>query len=156
MRFHDEAQQIRTDRSGGDNRSKLVGGCSALLRRDLSCPYHSFGVPVGSFQLRAGKIASEVDLFDVPVYSRGGSIADDFVDYNLAGLSICSECFFATNDPNYFDDPDRNTSAADERGTSRARLPHRLRHANEGHPWCRTTGPARLRAARRRAAGRVL
>ncbi len=120
INFHNEAASMRTKRAGGKGRSKLVQGCSALLKRDLSCPYHSFGVPVESFQLRAGKIETDVDLFDLPIYRQGGSAADDFVDYNLAGLSICTECYFATNDPNYFDDPDRGVSTVDERGASRA------------------------------------
>ncbi len=75
----------------------IVPGCDALLRRNLTCPFHAFGVEVAHYQLRAGKLASEVDVFDVPTYTpttRDG----DAIDYNLVAVSVCPECFFATSD----------------------------------------------------------
>ncbi|MEM7809238.1 MAG: hypothetical protein AAF561_14105, partial [Planctomycetota bacterium] len=119
--FSKEAGQMRRDASGDTKgRSKRVRDCGALLKRELSCPFHSFGVPVDFYQLRTGKVASDVDLFDVPTYSPATADGRDFVDYNLAGLIVCRECFFTTNDPNYFDDPDRGVATVQERGASRA------------------------------------
>ena len=86
-------------RSPGRRGSRVVAGCEALLRRELRCPFHSFGVTVPFFQLRVGRVAAEADYFDVPVYGPA-------VDYNVAGVAVCPECFFATSDPGYLDDPD--------------------------------------------------
>lgn len=105
-RFYTENRDMRGGTRSAGGSKKLVAGCSALLRKELSCPFHSFGVPVDFFQLRTGKVYSETDLFDVPSYKPGGRGEEGFVDYNLAGLAICRECFFATSDPGYFEDPE--------------------------------------------------
>ena len=89
---------------------RLVPGCNALLRKQLNCPFHPFGVKVSHFELRSGKLVGDTDLFDVPVYHKAARDGD-FVDYNLASITVCPDCFFATNDPNYFDDPDLGEAA---------------------------------------------
>ena len=106
---------------GGRGSDKLVPDCPALLRKPLSCPFHSFGVPVEYYQLRAGKVYSETDLFDVPNYSAGPG-GEGFVDYNVAGLAVCRECYFASNDPGYFDDPENGM----EEDPSPARAAYRI------------------------------
>lgn len=114
--FANEAAKLRD--AGAAKPTRRVSGCDALLKRSLICPFHSFGVRVNYFQLRAGKIMAEPDLFDVPVYKN--AVRDgDFVDYTLAGLTICRECHFVTNDPNYFDDPESAVGALDESGINR-------------------------------------
>ncbi len=122
--FHVEQKQMRGGSSAGRGSNKFVHGCSALLRRELSCPFHSFGVPIDYYQLRTGKVYSETDIFDVPVYKDGG--LGDFVDYNLAGIAICRECFFATSDANYFDDP--NGSIGDNADDAAAKATYKIDH----------------------------
>lgn len=102
--FAEESARTRKSQEGGRGSNRHVAGCNALLRRELTCPFHSFGVKVNYYQLRAGKVYADTDLFDIPLY-RQAARDGDFVDYNLAGLAICPDCFFATNDPNYFEDP---------------------------------------------------
>ncbi len=111
--------------------SKLVRGCDTLLRRSISCPFHSFGVPVDHFQLRAGKIYSETDIFDQPVYKKAARDAD-FVDYNLVAVSVCRECFFASNDPNYFEDDARGMATVRDRGEGVGRAAYRIDSLTRG------------------------
>jgi CheY-like chemotaxis protein len=103
--FARESSVESAKREAGPRSSRHVVGCNALLRQELLCPFHSFGVPVTHFQLRQGRIFAETDPFDVPIY-RNAARDGDFVDYNRAGLIVCPDCFFTTGDPAYFDRPD--------------------------------------------------
>lgn len=117
--FAAESAKTQARQQGGHGSSKLVAGCNALLRQELICPFHSFGVKVSYYQLRAGKVYADTDLFDLPVY-RQAARDGDFIDYHLAGLAVCPDCFFTTNDPNYFEDPNHSATTTDLAGNRNA------------------------------------
>ena len=101
-RFVDASREAM-QQSLGVGESAIVPGCDALLRRNLTCPFHSFGVKVPYYQLRAGKLAAETDVFDVPAYKQA-TRDGDAIDYNLVAVAVCPECFFATADTELLDD----------------------------------------------------
>jgi CheY-like chemotaxis protein len=101
--------------------TRHVDGNNSLLARRLECPFHETPVEVEHFVLRTGKILTDTDLFDLPVYKSpvGGA---DYVDYHLLGVAVCPRCLFATNNPEHFIDPANRKvkSSAHPAGTKRA------------------------------------
>ena len=125
------AAAATSPKPAGQRGGRVVEGCDALIRRDLLCPFHSFGVPVAYFQLRAGRLVAEADAFDVPRYLSAATPGGDFVDYGRAGVAVCPECFFATGDPGYFDAGD-GTPAASLVEDPASRAAHRVDPATRG------------------------
>ena len=103
LRFHADATALRRPIKPKPA-ATLVDGCNSLLQRTLLCPFHPYGVEVRHYALRAGKQYARTDDFDVPTYSQAAPGAD-FVDYTLAGLCVCPECYFATTEPRFLTDP---------------------------------------------------
>lgn len=79
----------------------LVPGCNSLLVQPVFCPFHDKPVATNRYALRLGRIETDADFFDVPVYKQavGGA---DYIDYHRCCVTVCPECFFASPDPAYF------------------------------------------------------
>jgi DNA-binding response OmpR family regulator len=78
-----------------------VPGNTSLLRRRLGCPFHEKPVELWHYALRSGKVGVEMSFFDVPAYTEAAPGAV-YVDYHLLAVAVCPDCFFATNNPDYF------------------------------------------------------
>ncbi len=78
-----------------------VEGNSSLLQQGMLCPFHESRKHINRFVLRAGKMESEPDFFDVPIYTKPARGAD-YVNYNQLAVTVCPECGFATLNPDYF------------------------------------------------------
>ena len=89
-------QPASTTRHAPDNNSLLI--------HQVTCAFHDEPVTLDRYVLRAGRIETELNFFDIPVYTAATRGAD-FVDYNLLGVTVCPQCLFASNDPAHFDDP---------------------------------------------------
>ena len=103
LRFHADALALRRPHRAKPA-ATIPDGCNSLLARTLHCPFHPHGVEIQSYSLRAGKIYGKTDVFDLPVYAQAAPGAD-FVDFHRAALCVCPECFFATTEPRFLDDP---------------------------------------------------
>jgi len=84
--------------------TRHVLGNSSLLARRVFCPFHDNFVALERFVLRTGKVVAEQSLFDLPIYKHAAPKCD-FVNFHLLAVSVCPQCFFATNEPSYFHDP---------------------------------------------------
>ena len=103
LAYHDAALALRNPAKPRPA-AVVVEGCNSLLERTLHCPFHPYGVEVRHYALRAGKVYAHIDDFDVPRYRQAAPGAD-FVDYTAAAVCVCPECFFATTEPRFLDDP---------------------------------------------------
>jgi CheY-like chemotaxis protein len=102
---HERKLQFRqADASRKSSMTRHVDGNNSLLARRLECPFHETPVEVEHFVLRTGKILTDTNFFDLPVYKSpiGGA---DYIDYHLLGVATCPRCLFATNNPEHFIDP---------------------------------------------------
>lgn len=92
------------DPHAGEQGATHVPDNSSLLMHRLICPFHENGEPFWHYTLRAGKVATEMNFFDVPVYTEAtkGSV---YVNYHLLAVAVCPTCFFASNNPDYFQQP---------------------------------------------------
>ncbi len=79
-------------------------GNNSLLIHQVTCAFHDEPVTLDRYVLRAGRIETEINFFDIPVYTAPTRGAD-FVDFNLLTVTVCPQCLFASNDPAHFDDP---------------------------------------------------
>ncbi len=77
---------------------------NSLLVREVYCPFHKAPEPLDRFILRTGRIITEANLFDLPVYTTASKGAD-FINYHLLNVMVCPRCLFASNDPSHFIDP---------------------------------------------------
>jgi CheY-like chemotaxis protein len=84
--------------------TRHVRGNNSLLVKQLFCPFHETPVAVDAYVLRTGKIQTDANFYDMPVY-RSAVAGADYVDYNLLGVAVCPRCLFASNFPGYFADP---------------------------------------------------
>jgi CheY-like chemotaxis protein len=81
-----------------------VKGNSSLLEREVLCPFHEEPSAFNRYTLRTGRIVTDSSFFDVPVYLSANKGAD-FVNYHLLNVMVCPQCFFASNNAEYFIHP---------------------------------------------------
>ncbi|GEM_PF-3150293 len=77
---------------------------NSLLVHEVTCRFHDEPVKLDRYVLRSGRVETELNFFDIPVYKKAARGAD-FVDFNLLNVTVCPQCLFASNDPSHFDDP---------------------------------------------------
>lgn len=90
------SQPASTTRHAPDNNSLLI--------HEVTCGFHDEPVTLDRYVLRAGRIETELNFFDIPVYTAPARGAD-FVNYNVLTVTVCPQCLFASNDPSHFTDP---------------------------------------------------
>ncbi len=85
-------------------KAKVCETNSSLLVRPIVCHLHDPPATFDRHTLRMGKVQTEVNFFDVPVYTHPlhGS---DYCNYHLLSMLICPTCLFTTNDPAWFEHP---------------------------------------------------
>jgi CheY-like chemotaxis protein len=117
---HERKLRFRQAESRKLSTTRHVDGHNSLLARRLECPFHETPVPVEHFVLRTGKILTDTNFFDLPVY-KSPIAGADYVDYHLLGVAACPRCLFATNNPEHFIDPANRKakSSAHPAGTKR-------------------------------------
>lgn len=110
-----------TQRKAGVTRH--VESNNSLLVRTMFCPFHETPVAVERYMLRTGKIQTDSSFFDLPVYKSAVKGAD-FIDYHLLGVAVCPRCLFASNNPQYFRDPENaKHDAIEHNAATRAAIP---------------------------------
>jgi DNA-binding response OmpR family regulator len=103
--------------------TRHVESNNSLLVRELFCPFHETPVAVDRYMLRTGKIQTDSSFFDLPVYKSAVKGAD-YIDYHLLGVAVCPRCLFASNNPQYFTDPENaKHDPIDHNATTRAAIP---------------------------------
>ncbi len=84
--------------------ARAVESNNSLLKRQVVCPFHEDAVPFDRYTLRNGKIVTENNFFDLPVYKSPARGAD-FVNYHPLAVIVCPRCWFASVHAAYFQDP---------------------------------------------------
>ncbi len=101
---HERKSTLETPAKRTTQTTRHVESNNSLLVRRLLCPFHETPVAVDHYVLRTGKIQTDTNFFDLPIYKSAVAGAD-YVDYNLLGVAVCPRCLFASNHPGYFTDP---------------------------------------------------
>lgn len=85
---------------------------SSLLMQRIACPLHAEEKPLYHYVLRSGKVLTELNFFDVPLYTAAVRDAT-YVNYHLLAVTVCPTCFFASNNPACFLPPGRPRTERD-------------------------------------------
>lgn len=81
--------------------TRQVADCNSILAQGMLCPFHHGSNVIQRYMLRTGRIAGEVNFFDIPTFSSA-SYGVDFINFNEVCISVCPDCLFASINPEYF------------------------------------------------------
>ncbi|MBN1512904.1 MAG: DUF2225 domain-containing protein [Phycisphaerae bacterium] len=95
--------------AGGRRRPRPVAGNRSLLEADTACAFHAQPSVFPGYTLRTNKVITDLSFFDIPVYVSAIPGAD-FVNFHLLNVMTCPDCFFSSNNAEYFIHPGNEKS----------------------------------------------
>ncbi len=96
---HGILQILYPDRQTTTTKKKLESSNSSLLGRYVQC--YVCGHQVAFWSLRIKSMVTELNTLGMTIYVKPIP-GKDHCDYNLLQVAVCPDCFFASNDINYF------------------------------------------------------
>lgn len=103
----------KADKSASPFEARHVESNSSILVRGVLCPFHDEECIINLYTLRAGKVETDVDFFDITVY-KAAAKGGDFINHHLLAVMVCPICHFASNHSGYFVMPNDRRAARTE------------------------------------------
>lgn len=92
------------DQKTDPTKARIADSNTSLLVRPVACHLHDPSAEFSRYTLRMGKVQTEVNFFDIPVYTHAVHGAD-YCNYHLLSMLVCPICLFSTSDPGWYEHP---------------------------------------------------